>query len=74
MPMPILKQAVTPANLLRFLTTNAMSAAEAAIDIPPDGGEPASTSRIHSSFFGTSGAAFLYLDGLNRHAMTMWLG
>ena len=59
-------------DLLRFLTTKAMSVAEAAIDMPPDCGEPASTSRIQSSFFGTTGAAFLYLDGLNRHAMAAW--
>ena len=65
----LLRPKILYPDLLRFLTTMAMSEAEAAMDIPPDTGEPASTSRIQSSFLGIIGAAFLYLDALKRHAI-----
>lgn len=46
-----------------------MKAADAAILFPNVVYDPTTISRMHCSGFGTIGAAFLYLDALNLHAI-----
>lgn len=50
-----------------------MNAADAQILFPYVWYEPTQMSRTHASGLGTIGAAFLYLEALNRQAMVTQL-